>query len=210
MNLVIEFPRLREWEFRDAAQHIVVEVFVRVVSSDKVAKFFGSLAVIHDELERDLKRFLMKGNALDGARRVSCFGESFADFFAAILVGRKVNMFAPSDVVGVEEEGLKFDLILPLKGAVVKNFYFKCINIREEIRSERAVEERAERKYWIVSLASCREKNASLLRNIEVITESSMEDVHMISKRFFVKLGVETLYVLVVKELSFCLFERIL
>ena len=45
---------------------------------------------------------------LDGARRISSFGESVANLFAESFIFGKVNVFTPSDVVGVDEERLEF------------------------------------------------------------------------------------------------------
>ena len=77
-------------------------------------------------------------------------------------------MLAPSDVVGIEEEGLEIDLadiLDPCFGFRI----FDTINVREQHRSERAVEERAERKCWIVSFACCGEEDDGFLRVGEVI-----------------------------------------
>ena len=53
----------------------------------------------------------MDSDTLDGAGGVSCFGKSFADLLAQFFEGRKEDMFAPSDVVAIDEESLEFDLI---------------------------------------------------------------------------------------------------
>ena len=74
-------------------------------------------------------------------------------------------MFAPSDVVREEEEGLELDLCC-------------IVNVREQHRSERAVEERADRKSWIISFASCGKKDHGFLFVGEMITETVVEDSH--------------------------------
>ena len=53
----------------------------------------------------------MASHAFDGTRRISCVGESVTDLFAESFIFGKVDVLAPSDVVGLDEEGLEFDLI---------------------------------------------------------------------------------------------------
>ena len=68
----------------------------------------GLLTMTLDEGNGDVESCGVDADTLDGARRVSCFGECVADLLAESCVGRKVDVFAPSDVVGVDEERLEF------------------------------------------------------------------------------------------------------
>jgi len=70
-------------------------------------EYFDRSAVILDEGNRDGESFRMDSDTLDGAGRISRFSESIADCCATSRIFRKVDMLAPSDVVGVEEEGLE-------------------------------------------------------------------------------------------------------
>ena len=67
-------------------------------------EFLNGAAVTLDEGDRDVKSINVNSNTLYGARRISRFGESIADFPAKLFIFRKVDMFGPSDVVGVEKE----------------------------------------------------------------------------------------------------------
>ena len=82
-------------------------------------------------------------------------------------------MLHPSDVVRFDEQGLKVELII-----LIKVFDFYSVDVREEHWCERSMEERTQGKSRIVSSACCRKKNDSLLEFVEMITKSSMEEVH--------------------------------
>ena len=69
--------------------------------------------MIFDEGNRDVQRSGVEFDALDGAGRVSCFGECVADLLAEFLIIRKVDVIDPSNVVGVEEEELELHLHFP-------------------------------------------------------------------------------------------------
>jgi len=124
-----------------------------------------SSTVLLDEGNGDGESVNLTCHTRDGARRVPCFGESVANLRAEDFVGVKIDVFAPSDVVGVEEKRLEFDLIL-------------IVNVRKQHRSEGAVEKRAGRKSWICSFACDGEENDSLLLVGKMITESGVEDFH--------------------------------
>ena len=64
-----------------------------------------------DEGNGDGESTTMTSHTLDGARRVSCFGESVADVLTELFDRGKVDVVAPSDVVGVDEKSLELDLI---------------------------------------------------------------------------------------------------
>ena len=78
----------------------------------QIFELLDCLAMSLDEGNRDGEGGGVNSDTLDGARGISCFGKSVTDCFAEFLVGRKVDMFAPSDVVGVDEKSLEFDLFL--------------------------------------------------------------------------------------------------
>ena len=59
-----------------------------------------------DEGNRDGESVEITSNAFDGARRISRFGESVADSLAEDVIFGKADVFAPSDVVRVDEKRL--------------------------------------------------------------------------------------------------------
>ena len=77
---------------------------------DDVSELLDCPAVTLDECNGDIESGEVTSDTFDGAGGVSCFGESVADALAEILFGRKVDVVAPSDVMGVDEERLEFDL----------------------------------------------------------------------------------------------------
>ena len=81
-------------------------------------------------------------------------------------------MFAPRNVFGVDEERLTRTLIIVLN-----------VDVGEEHRPERTVEEWTERKRWIVAFASCGEKDDTPLFVREMIVESLIEKVHFFFPR---------------------------
>ena len=73
-------------------------------TNDKDPELLDGLAMILDEGNGDGESVEMASHALDGARRISCFGERIAELLAESFIGGKVDVLAPCDVVRVEEE----------------------------------------------------------------------------------------------------------
>jgi len=80
-------------------------------SEDNLSENTDGSTMALDEGNGDGERVRVASDTFDGARRITCFGESGNDILAKIVVGGKVDMFAPSDVVGIDKKRLKNDLI---------------------------------------------------------------------------------------------------
>ena len=100
----------RELQFLDESQfwqQLQISVF-DFDGIDNVAALLDNLRVTRDEGNGDGESFPVETDTLDGTRSISGFGESVTDFLAKIFIGREVDMHAPSDVVWVDDERLKF------------------------------------------------------------------------------------------------------
>ena len=160
---------MNEWKLAEFSNNNIIYVFFITKVGNKISELFDRLAMILDEGNGDGETVNMASHTLDGARRISCFEESVAYFLTENFVKWKVDVFTPSDIMRVEEEGLEFT-----------RTYINVIDVGEEKGAERTMKKRAWRKCSVVADTSCGayEDDGSLFWS-EIVTESVMEGVHL-------------------------------